>query len=203
MTKEVELLQYFVLDLLATAVKLGKRPIAWQDLFDSGVDLPKTTILDVWINSIMQASVFETTKAGYDVVVSACWYLDQLEKDWWYFYTCNPRGFANLNATQQAHILGGHASMWGELVDSTNFFHRVWPKTSATAEVLWSGSPSSSSDVPDDLVRRRLVRFRSRMVQQFDIPASSIPPSYCVGPSGSRKINLFASLRSKLCRLWE
>lgn len=180
MTTELELLEYFEVNLLATVIsKLHKRPIVWQDLFDSGVDLPETTILDVWKEWIMQESLSKATGAGYDVVFSACWYLDHLNEDWWLFYICNPRGFANLTAVQQAHILGGHSSMWGERVDSTDFFQRVWPRTSATAEALWSASPNNHSDLSYSLVQGRLERFRCWMVQQYDIPASPIMPGYC------------------------
>lgn len=177
MTMEVQVLQYFELDLVNTVIRnLKKRPIIWQDPFDSGVNLPNTVVLDVWKDWIMGDSVKRTTAAGYDIIFSACWYLDHLDEDWWKFHQCNPRGFGNINAEQQAHILGGHGSIWAEHVDSTNFFARVWPRMSAAAEVLWSGSPNVASQY---LVQARLVRFRCWMVQQYDIPASPIAPDYC------------------------
>jgi hypothetical protein len=53
MTREVELLQYFELDLLDRVVQTyRKRPIVWQDVFDSGLQgIPDTTILDIWKDS--------------------------------------------------------------------------------------------------------------------------------------------------------
>jgi hexosaminidase len=182
MTNEIEVLQYFELDLLNHIVDTyGRRSIVWQDLFDSGVQgLPSSVILDIWKDWIMESSLFNATFANYDVLFSACWYLDHLNEEWWSFYTCNPRNFANLTLLQKSRILGGHTSMWGERVDSTNFFERVWPRSSATAEVLWSGSPLNiSTDLSNTHVQARMDRFRCYMIQQFDIPVSPISPGHC------------------------
>jgi hexosaminidase len=180
MTREVELLQYFELDLLDRVVHTyRKRPIVWQDVFDSGLQgIPDTTILDIWKDWIMDESLYNATIANYDVVFSACWYLDHLNEDWWSFYTCNPREITNMTSNQQSHILGGHTSMWGENVDSTNFFERVWPRSSATAEVLWSGRTKNVT-ISFNEVQARLERFRCYMLQQFDIPVSPIAPDHC------------------------
>ena len=158
-----------------------KRPLVWQDLFDMGVNgIPSTVIFDVWKNWIMESSVFATTAANYDVLLSACWYLDHLNENWWSFYSCNPRNMPNLTTAQQNHILGGHSSMWGESVDGTNFFERVWPRSSATAEVLWAGnSKHIAAELSVDNVQSRLNRFRCYMLEQFDVPISPISPGHC------------------------
>jgi hexosaminidase len=182
MTHVVELLQYFELDLLRYVIHTnGKRPIVWQDLFDMNVQgIPSTVILDIWKDWIMEDSLYKATDANYDVLFSACWYLDHLNEDWWSFYTCNPRNMPNLTATQQSHILGGHTSMWGERVDSTDFYERVWPRSSATAEVLWSGSPKViTTDLSYNHVQARLDQFRCYMLQQFNVPISPISPGHC------------------------
>ena len=180
MKTESEVVQYFELDLLATVHKLHKRPIAWQEMFDSTSDPTKTVILDLWQEGVMPQSLYYTTAAGYDVLFSACWYLDHLDEDWQDFHKCNPRsGFVNLSAIQQAHILGGHASMWAEHVNSTNFFERVWPRTSAMAEALWSSNASYHGELAYNLVQGRLEGFRCWMIQQFDIPVKPIGPGYC------------------------
>jgi hexosaminidase len=180
MTSEVEVLQYFELNLIDMIdTNLSKRAIVWQDIFDSGVEVPLTTVLDVWKDWTMYESVYNATCAGYDIVFSACWYLDHLSQDWWAFYQCDPRSFANLTETQKSHVLGGHSSMWGERVDQTDFFERVWPRASATAEVLWAGGITNIEDASVGMIQGRLDRFRCFMVQQFDIPASPIEPGYC------------------------
>lgn len=182
MTKTVEVLQYFEMNLLQYVLNVSKkRPIVWQDLFDMGVTgIPSNVIFDVWKEWIMEESLCKTTAANYDILFSACWYLDHLNEDWWRFYTCNPRNMANLTSAQQSHILGGHTSMWGESVDSTNFYERVWPRSSATAEVLWSGSSNViPAELSFDRIQLRLDRFRCYMLEQFNLPISPISPGHC------------------------
>jgi hexosaminidase len=182
MTKAIEVLQYFEMNLIQYVVNsTQKRSIVWQDLFDMGVEgIPSTVIFDVWKIWTMEGSVYNATAANYDVLFSACWYLDYLNEDWWSFYTCNPRNIPNLTTDQQSHILGGHSSMWGERVDSTDFYERVWPRSSATAEVLWSGSPKNiTTGLALDDVQARLERFRCYMLQQFNVPISPIAPGHC------------------------
>ncbi|GAA6771672.1 hypothetical protein AAGS39_24210 [Flavobacterium sp. CGRL2] len=68
-----------------------------------------------------------------------------------------PKG-ANLTAEEKARILGGEATMWTELVTSTTIDSRLWPRTAAIAERLWS-----AEDVADvENMRKRLesVSFR-------------------------------------------
>lgn len=182
MTNVIELLEYFERDLIDYVINTTrKRPIVWQDLFDMNISgIPTTVVFDVWKDWIMEGSLYNITAANYDVIFSACWYLDHLNEDWWSSYTCNPRNMPNLTTTQQAHILGGHSSMWGERVDETDFYGRVWPRSSATAEVLWSGSPKNiSAEISYIHVQTRLDRFRCYMLQQTHIPVSPITPGFC------------------------
>jgi hexosaminidase len=180
LTDEVSLLEYFEKELISFVVdKLHKRPISWQDPIDDGAVLPKSVILDIWKSWTLPDFIFNATRAGYDVLFSACWYLDHVDQSWWTFHACNPRGFPNATDEQLARVLGGHASQWGETIDETNFYQRAWPRASSTAEVLWSGSPWNHSDLSLGRVATRLDRFRCLLVQQFDIPAAPIQPGYC------------------------
>jgi hexosaminidase len=173
MTNELQLLAYFETNLMdfVTGV-LKRRPIVWQELFDANVSLPKETVVDVWKSGDLNARN-KATEQSYQVLISACWYLDHLNEDWRSFYKCDPRDF-NGTSVQKELVIGGHASMWGERVDETDFLPRVWPRASATAEKLWTGNVSSAVHTAPE----RLEKFRCFMCQQ-GFPASPIAPGRC------------------------
>jgi hexosaminidase len=187
MNNTVELLGYFEHDLLEYVTgTLGKRSIVWQELFDSGLSLPKGTIVDVWKGGEGGRSTrTKATSQSFQVLLSACWYLDHLDADWWFFYSCDPRDF-NATDAQKALVIGGHASMWGEGVDETNFMPRVWPRASAMAEKLWTGNETLATQTAQE----RLEWYRCFMVRQ-GFPASPIAPGTC-----THKVNSFSQIRA-------
>src|ERR1700730_110966 len=58
---------------------------------------------------------------------------------------------STLGESELAHILGGEATMWGEWVSPETIDSRIWPRTAAIAERLWS--PRNVTDI-DDMYRR-------------------------------------------------
>jgi hexosaminidase len=172
-----QLLNYFESILTDIVAANDKIPIAWQELLNEGVDLPPGTIIDVW-KGFDTKTIENATKRSYPVILSGCWYLDHLTDNWLTFYNCEPLNFNGTKA-QKDLVMGGHASMWGERVDATNFMERVWPRASAVAERLWSGSaPKSFHDVCSKTVEARLIRFRCFMVLR-GVPAAPIDPGTC------------------------
>ena len=118
------------------------------------------------------AASCELTKAGYNVILSGCWYLDHLDQTWESFYRCDP---SNFTSTRKDLLLGGHASMWAEHVDASNFMSRVWPRASAAAERLWTGNITGQ---PSKTIQERIHNFRCRMVQ-FGFDAGPTRPGSC------------------------
>lgn len=93
--------------------------------------------------------------------MSSCWYLDHLESggDWTKFYTdCSLLNFTDVPYQKQL-VLGGEACMWGESVDETNIQQRIWPRACATAEILWSGYPTSDAA---DRLEEHVCRLKRR-----------------------------------------
>lgn len=174
---EKDLLNYFESILTDIVAACGKTPIAWQELLNEGVDLPPGTVIDVW-KGFDNDTIIEATQRGYPVVISGCWYLDHLKDDWKTYYECEPLRFNGTQA-QKELILGGHASMWGERVDATDFMERVWPRASAVAERLWSGSvPKSYHDQLEETVEDRIAAFRCFLVLR-GVSAAPIAPGSC------------------------
>jgi hexosaminidase len=171
----VDLFKIFEQRLLTIAENLGKKTIVWQEVFDLGIPIANDTIVDVWKDWGAQAesTLHKATAAGYSVILSSCWYLDHLSKRWQDYYQCNPLGF-NLTQDQQELVLGGHASMWGEHVDASNFMSRVWPRASAAAERLWTGAHAQA----ESTVAGRIQEFRCHMLRH-GIMAGPTGPGSC------------------------
>jgi len=70
--------------------------------------------------------------------------------------------------------------MWGENVDDVNFDSRVFPRTLAVAERLWS---AESVNVVDMTTAMRLEEMRCHIVRR-GVGAGPIIPSYCAAAYG-------------------
>lgn len=188
--KTVDLYEYFETNLLQTIASFGKTPIVWQEVFDLNLTIPKDAIIDVW-KGFDKYSIQNATHQGHRVILSGCWYLDHLDQSWQKFYACDP---LNFTSPHKELMIGGHASMWGEHVDASNFVSRVWPRASSVAERLWHGTiptptghnDSVKADVETNVnanaaaasVAERIHAFRCRMVLMgFD--AGPTGPGVC------------------------
>jgi len=81
-------------------------------------------------------------------------------------------------------VLGGEVCMWTEQVDENQLDNRLWPRSAALAERLWT-DPSDDHDmdiVPPD-VFRRISLFRNRLVE-LGIRAEALFPKYCAQNPG-------------------
>jgi len=207
MTDESQLQQYFEDYLFSYLVHGGnnikaRTPIAWQEVLDNSQQYPfqrrfpfgeymnRDLVLDIWKEWIRRETIRSATSLGYQVLVSSCWYLDHLNLAVHNLYQCQiwdfdmDDNYFNNNSTRQHLLQGGHASMWGERVDDTNFWQRVWPRTSAVAEQLWT-APNRTKRIYDrkgkqiiDSYLQRLEKFRCFMVLR-GVPASPFQPGFC------------------------
>ncbi len=120
-------------------------------------------------------------------VYSACWLQCGCLDVVWLFlcsYANEPFAGQNLTPEQEARVLGGEASMWGEQVDDMNIDVRMWPRAGATAERLWSAR--NFTDVSLTAAEGRLEHQSCRMAQR-GIASGPIRPAsvygYCYMPS--------------------
>ncbi|XP_075977995.1 beta-hexosaminidase subunit beta-like [Anticarsia gemmatalis] len=164
------LLKYFMTQVMPL-LKQNSIPVAWQDVFDNGVEISKDTIIEVW-RSYKPDDMVKVLEAGYKLIHSSWWYLDQLKNggDWVDYYTADPRKMVddNKKGLKLENIVGGEACMWGEVVDDRNIMSRVWPRGSAVAERLWS--PQLRSKYAPDEAYHRIEEHTCRMIRR-GIPA--------------------------------
>ncbi len=150
-----DLQSYFNKRVLAILQKHGKKMIGWDEIFHP--DLPKDVVVQSWRGPEALAAI---AREGYMGILSNGYYLDHILSSS-YHYSVDPLGgdAAALNSKERAFILGGEACMWAEFVNPETIDSRIWPRTAAIAERLWS--PSRIID-PRDMYRR-LERINRRL----------------------------------------
>jgi hexosaminidase len=137
---------YFNQRLSEILQKLGKKMIGWDEILHP--NLPNDTVIHSWRGP---ASLVEAARKGYDSILSAGYYVDLMYPTWQHYQADPVAADSALSEKEAAHILGGEAAMWSEWVSPDTIDSRIWPRTAAIAERLWS--PRNVTDV-DDMYRR-------------------------------------------------
>jgi hexosaminidase len=144
---------YFNGRLLRILKKHGKRMMGWDEIFHP--DLPKDIVIHSWRG---QRALAEAARKGYDGVLSNGYYIDLGFPTADHYLNDPIPADSGLSASEAAHILGGEATMWGEWVSPETIDSRLWPRTAAIAERLWS--PREVRDVEDMYRRLRIVSLQ-------------------------------------------
>jgi len=143
---------YFNQHILKILQKHHKKMIGWDEILHP--DLPKDAVIQSWRGP---ASLADAAKKGYNGILSAGYYIDLIFPASEH-YQADPIPLnTSLTADEAKHILGGEATMWGEWVSPETIDSRVWPRTAAIAERLWS--PRNVNDI-EDMYRRLSVVSR-------------------------------------------
>lgn len=72
-----------------------------------------------------------------------------------------------------AGVLGGEACMWGEYVDGGALDYKVWPRTAAVAERLWSNPTRDTASAEP-----RFNTHRERLIARGLRP-DAVSPKWC------------------------
>lgn len=134
---------YFNQRLLKIVQKYGKTMVGWDEILVPG--LPTDAVIQSWRG---QKSLSEAASKGYRGILSWGYYLDHLSPASLH-YAVDPLGgpdAANLTPEQASRIMGGEACMWAELVGPETVDARIWPRTAAIAERLWSSGGVTDVD---------------------------------------------------------
>jgi hexosaminidase len=121
----------------------------WDEVLQP--DTPKDVVIQSWRGD---TSLSEAARRGYRGVLSFGYYID-LNQSAAEHYLVDPLGgsAATLTPGEKTRILGGEPTMWTDIVSNENIDNRIWPRTAAIAERLWS--PEQIQNV--DSMYRRLV----------------------------------------------
>jgi hexosaminidase len=140
---------YFNTRLLKILQKHGKKMIGWDEVLQP--DLPKDIVIHSWRGT---AALAEAARKGYDGILSNGYYIDLMQPASQHYAADPLPADSTLTPEEARHVLGGEATMWGEWVTPETIDSRIWPRTAAIAERLWS--PRSVNDV-NDMYRRMAV----------------------------------------------
>jgi hexosaminidase len=157
MKNNQDLQAYFNQRLQKILTKHHKVMIGWDEILHP--ELPKTIVIQSWRG---QESLATAAKQGYSGLLSFGYYLDLM----WpasRHYAVDPMSgaAASLTPEEKSRILGGEACMWTEWVTPEILDSRIWPRTAAIAERLWS--PLEVTDVAS--MYRRLAELDWRLSQ--------------------------------------
>jgi hexosaminidase len=145
---------YFNQRILKILQQHGKKMIGWEEILHP--DLPKDAVIHSWRGP---ASLAEAAKKGYNGILSAGYYIDLIFPASQHYLADPIPQDTTLTAEEAKHVLGGEATMWGEWVSPETIDSRIWPRTAAVAERLWS--PQSVTNVED--MYRRLTVISSQL----------------------------------------
>lgn len=149
-----DLQTYFNIRLEKILNRLGKKLVGWDEILTP--TMPTTAIIHSWrgVSDGLSTgnTLIEAAKKGYHTILSNGFYIDRLESIEKHYLT-EPIGDIKLTKEETARILGGEATMWSELTTSLTIDSRIWPRTIAIAERLWS--QKEINDV-DNMLKRIL-----------------------------------------------
>lgn len=165
--KDNAALQTYFTDRVQKIVsKHHKIMVGWDEILSP--DIPKDIVIQSWRG---QESLATAAKQGYRGLLSNGYYIDLM----WSaarHYAVDPTSgaAANLSPEEKQRILGGEATMWSEYVSPENVDSRIWPRTAAIAERLWS--PEDVRDVTSMYNRLDEINWR------LDFPGLTHNTSY-------------------------
>jgi hexosaminidase len=158
----LDLQTYFNNRLIKSIQKLNKKMVGWEEILQPG--LSKDAIIHSWYG---KESLYKAASEGYKTILSNGFYIDLLHpaKDHYVNDLLPPfeersekEKQYKLSPEQENLILGGEATMWAELVTPLTIDSRIWPRTAAIAERLWS--PAWVKDINDMYRRLDIISFR-------------------------------------------
>jgi hexosaminidase len=159
---------YFSAKVQKIVAAHGKIMVGWDEVLQPGT--PKDVVIQSWRGPQF---VGQAVKGGNRALLSAGYYID-LNQSAAEHYAADPEGEGptTLSSEEQKMILGGEAAMWSEFVTPESVDSRIWPRTAAIAERLWS--PRDTRDVASMYARLAIV---SQKLNSYGLEHNSSYPA--------------------------
>lgn len=173
---------YFNQQLMPILKKHGKYMVGWDEIFAPG--LPKDVVIQSWRGF---DSLAASARQGYQGILSAGFYLDFTDEH----YLVDPvPANSDLTPEERSRILGGEACLWGEHNTPRNIDMRLWPRTAAVAERLWS--PQSVNNVDDMYRRLRIESLRLEALGLSHLSAENVGLRQLAGTTAIGPLRILA-----------
>ena len=149
--------------------------VGWDEVLQPGT--PKDVVIQSWRGP---QYVGQAVKGGNRAMLSAPYYVD-LNQSAAEHYLADPEGDGSttLTSDESKRILGGEAAMWSEFVTPENVDSRIWPRTAAIAERLWS--PRNTRDVASMYARLAII---SQKLEDYGLQHNSSYPAMLTRMAG-------------------
>ncbi len=127
----------------------------WDEVLQP--ETPRDVVIQSWRG---EKALAVAARQGNRVLLSNGYYID-LNQPAAQHYLVDPMSgdAATLTPEEKARVMGGEATMWSEYVTRENIDSRIWPRTAAIAERLWS--PEDVRDV--DSMYQRLAGVSQKL----------------------------------------
>jgi hexosaminidase len=159
---------YFSAQVQKIVTRHKKTMMGWDEVLQPGT--PKDVVIQSWNGPQF---VGEAVRGGNRALLSAGYYID-LNQSAAEHYAADPEGEgpSTLSSEERKRILGGEATMWSEYTSPENIDSRIWPRTAAIAERLWS--PRDTRDVASMYARLAVI---SQQLNNYGLEHNSSYPA--------------------------
>jgi len=175
---------YFNRRLLKILTKYNKKLMGWDEILHK--DMPTNIVIQSWRG---REAMIKAASEGYQTLLSNGYYIDLIQPTDFHYLNDPAPADLPLNAAQRKNILGGEATMWAEMISPETIDSRVWPRTAAIAERLWSSE--DVKDVPD--MYRRLDAI-SLQLEELGLTHEKNYHMFLRRLSGGRNIEVLKTL---------
>jgi hexosaminidase len=126
--------------------KYKKTMVGWDEILHPS--LPREVVIQSWRGN---EAFYNSVRQGHKAILSFGYYIDLIQPASYHYQIDPIPDSVKFTNEERKRVLGGEATMWSELITPFTVDSRIWPRTAAIAERLWS--PKSVTDT-DEMYRR-------------------------------------------------